>query len=288
MNRRFFENGQLVSCNVMQQPQWAVGFNDSDPNTPSKSMQTASDLSPEKMIAERHNHVSGAATLESLVKSNRFLALSLPNCPQCDELKQALVGRGVPSDVFVKWDKADPRYPELKAALGKHAGGSFTFPQVFAAGEYQGGFDVVMNKLEAGAFDDIFEDDFGIVATTVSSIVEQHPMVVFSLPNCPQCDELCSYLVQKGLPVEKIFMKWDKGKREYPALKAQLIRLMGKDRFTFPQTFINSEYQGDFDEVIAKADARQYDDIFVEHFGITPSAPIVEVPTAAIAFDDDF
>merc|ERR1712125_243209 len=85
--------------------------------------------------------------LDALVKSQRFLVLSLPNCTQCEELAAALTVRGVPSSsVTVKWDKSSPEYPAQKAALAAYAGASFSFPQVFVDGLHQGGFSDVAAK----------------------------------------------------------------------------------------------------------------------------------------------
>jgi len=283
MNERCFTNGKIV---LAEEPQALFDSQDQENADPNRSTSERLDkIKSEKMAIDEDN---AAAELESLVNRQRFLVLSLPNCPQCDELGTLLAARGVPSSVFVKWNKSDPKYPKLKAALAKHAGDVFTFPQVFVEGKYEGCFEKAAEKIEAGVFDCIFEDEFDVVPTTVSRCVERRPMLVISLPNCPQCDVLRDHLAQRGLPVGEIFTKWDKSKREYPVLKAQLIRLIGQSSFTFPQTFIDGEYQGNYDEVIAKADAKQYDDAFERHFGIKPIAPVVQDISSAIAFDDDF
>merc|ERR1712014_398546 len=105
-----------------------------------------------------------------------------------------------PASVFVKWTKSDPNYPTLKASLAAHAGDGFTFPQVFARGIYQGGYKEVVTKAECGSFDALFEDEFGLAPTTVQRWVERSPMLVFSLPNCPQCDLLYEHLERRGVP----------------------------------------------------------------------------------------
>lgn len=232
-----------------------------------------------------------ARALEELVASRPFVALSVGNCPQCEELAAALERRGVPGSVFVKWDRASDEYAAQKEALSAHAGPAFSFPQVFAEGAYQGGFQEVLEKVESGAFDDLFEREFGSEPSTIRRRVERQAMVVFSLPNCPQCDALYEDLRARGLPAQDVFVKLDKAKPEYSALKAQLQRLMGKDKFAFPQTFVRGVYQGDFDEVIAKASAGEYAEFFAEAFGIQsePKQPQAqEPPQDAIAFDEDF
>merc|ERR1711879_664938 len=131
MNVRNFINGKLVqvdrNCNLEKTM------------TPNKSSQCASmELTPEKVAeaaktgdASQASDYERKVSLESLVSSKRFVAISLPNCPQCDELAAALASRGVPvSSVFVKWEKSSTEYPALKAALAVHAGDQFTFPQV--------------------------------------------------------------------------------------------------------------------------------------------------------------
>merc|ERR1712232_525391 len=110
-----------------------------------------------------------------------------------------------------------------------------------------GGYKDVVAKLGRGVYDTLLEEEFDIVASTVKRQVEKVPMVVFSLPNCPQCDVLFNYLEQRGVPAASVFVKWDKASEEYPALKAQIMQLIGRSSFSFPQTFISSEYQGNFD-----------------------------------------
>merc|ERR1712061_304118 len=120
--------------------------------------------------------------------------------------------------------------------------------------------------------------------STVQRWVDRQPMLVFSLPQCPQCDELRAMLDSRGLPTEKIFMKWDKAKPEYQSLKAQLIGLIGRSQFTFPQTFVQAEYQGGFEEVVDKFAAGKFDDFFSDTFGVSPPASTVSTPCEQIAF----
>merc|ERR1712051_1075001 len=93
-------------------------------------------------------------------------------------------------------------------------------------------------------------------------------LVVFSLPNCPNCDVLRDDLSSRKVPVQDVFVKLDKALPEYPAMKAQLQKLIGREKFQFPQTFVRGTYQGDFDEVIAKANKGAFAQIFAEEFGI--------------------
>merc|ERR1711971_850616 len=123
---------------------------------------------------------------------------------------------------------------------------------------------------------------------TVQRWVDGRSMVIFSLPNCPQCDELRAMLEIRGLPVKEIFMKWNKAMPEYTSLKAQLVKLTGRSQFTFPQTFVRSEYQGSFDEVAAKLAGGQFDGFFSDAFGVAPPAPKASAPSEYISFDEDF
>jgi len=288
MNVRTFINGRLV-LERRGTPE--------EPPTPQKSAPTMTmQLTPEKGAAPvtarslpRASEHQRKSSLEGLVASRRFVALSLPTCPQCDKLAVALAARGVPvSAVFTKWEKGSPEYPSLKAALAVHAGDSFTFPQVFSDGVYQGGYEEVFGKLESGVFDALFEEQFDVTPTTVQRWVDDRPITIFSLPQCPQCDELRAMLQSRGVPTEKIFMKWDKSLPEYQSLKAQLIKMIGRSQFTFPQTFVKSQYQGSFDEVAAKLETGQFDAIFAEAFGDVPLAPQVSNPCEQIVFDEDF
>jgi len=285
MDVRTFVNGKIQPGCVAAKPRWE----DWGPSTPRKSRPAPCETTPAKegrtgASAEGPKQLS----LEALVASRAFLALSLPHCPQCDELGACLAARGVPSSVFVKWDKADPQYPALKKALSAHAGESFTFPQVFADGAYQGGFREVMLKAERGAFDGLFEREFGVAPATVRRWAEQRPMAVFSLQQCPQCDVLRSRLEERGLPVGEIFVKLDKAAPEYQSLKAQLVEMTGVSQFAFPQTFVHAEHQGGFEEVAAKLDAGHLDCFFAAAFGVAPPAPSAPAPQAAMEFDDDF
>merc|ERR1712060_419564 len=119
---------------------------------------------------------------------------------------------------------------------------------------------------------------------TLQRMVEKQPMLVFSLPNCPQCDQLREDLEKRQVPVEQVFVKLDKARPEYPSLKAQLQRLTGRSQFAFPQTFARGVYQGSFDEVIEKAEKG----VFAEEFGITAPEPTPTQSAPAISFDDDF
>jgi glutaredoxin len=238
----------------------------------------------------RDNQEPEVPALSKLVDTQQFLVLSIGNCPQCEELAAVLGARGVPEEVFVKWDKAANEYQALKESLAAYAGEVFTFPQVFAEGKHQGGFKEVMEKVDAGAFDDLFEREFSVEPSTLRRWIERKPMVSFSLPDCPQCDTLYEDLLSRGVPAQDVFIKLDKAQPEYANFKAQLQRLTGKDSFTFPLTFVEGVYQGNFDEVIAKADQGEYADAFAKHFGVQPPAPKeMEQPAPeAIAFDDDF
>jgi glutaredoxin len=276
MSVRMFENGRLVRYETLSV------------STPKHATSLQIDSTPEKQVPPQTSRDVEPSSLDTLVKSQVFLALSLPNCPQCEELASALTARGVPSSVFVKWDKSSPEYPALKAALAVHAGASFSFPQVFADGVYQGDYTDVIAKLESGAYDVTFEEQFAIVPTTVKNWVVRQPMVVFSLPNCPQCDELRALLDHRGVPVDKVFIKWDKAWPQYQSLKAQLIQLTGRSQFTFPQTFVRSDYQGSFDEVSVKVSSGSLDDFFGDVFGVARPEPIAAAPPAAVSFDDDF
>merc|ERR1712038_216026 len=140
-----------------------------------------------------------------------------------------------------------------------------------------------------GIYDELFEREFGVEPRTLQRTVEKKPMVVFSLPNCPQCDQLREDLEKRGVPVDEVFVKLDKVRPEYPSLKAQLQRLIGRNNFTFPQTFIRGVYQGNFDEVIAKANKGEFADVFLTEFGIAvPELSPAPAPTAPLSFDDDF
>merc|ERR1719401_1604558 len=125
-----------------------------------------------------------APSLERVISSQAFVAISVGNCPQCEELAAFLAARGVPASVFVKWDRNASEYQELKSQLQAHAGDVFTFPQVFANGAYQGGFKEVIDKAERGVFDELFEKEFDAEPRSLKRQVERRSMVVFSLPNC--------------------------------------------------------------------------------------------------------
>merc|ERR1712232_433672 len=114
---------------------------------------------------------------------------------------------------------------------------------------------------------------FGTVPTTVKRLVERQPMLVLSLPNCPQCDELKELLDRRGVPVGQVFIKLDKAWPQYQSLKAQLVQLTGRSHFTFPQTFVRSKYEGSFDEVSAKIADGRFDDFFADTFGLARTEP---------------
>jgi len=254
--------------------------------TPEKSCRQDLELTPPKSTRVEDECEK---KLNALVSSRRFLALSLPQCPQCDELASFLASQGVPSTVFVKWDKADPQYPALKLALSAFAGSTFSFPQVFVDGEYQGGYHDVMKLAQAGRYDQVLAEEFGVEPSTVRRQVEGRPMVVLSLPSCPQCDELRAALEKLGLPTGDIFLKWDKAWPQYQSLKSQLIDMTGRSQFSFPQTFIRGQYEGGFDEVMAQLEKGSYSQFFEEAFGVSPpAAPPAPDISAAIAFDEDF
>lgn len=282
MDVRTFRNGKLVVDAVTCDSQEM----DAVPRTPEKQRAQAVKVTPCKSIRAED---AAKTKLEFLRSSHRFLALSLPQCPQCDDLASYLASRGVPSSVFVKWDKADPEYAALKLALSAFAGPAFSFPQVFVDGEYQGGYEEVIKHLQAGKYDQVFDEDFGISPSTVTRQVEGQPMVVLSLPNCPQCDELRGALEQRGLPTADIFLKWDKAWPQYQKLKSQLVEITGRSHFSFPQTFIRGKYEGSFDEVSAQLERGKYDEFFAEAFAVGPSlrVPVAEVEVS-IGFDEDF
>jgi len=234
---------------------------------------------------------STEVSIEAVVGSQPLVVISVDDCPKCQQLSVFLALRGVPSSVFVKWDKGSAEYPALKEALSQHAGEVFSYPQVFSNGTYEGGFMEVVEKLEAGAYDELFEQEFDAEPKTMQKWIQKQPMVVFSLPNCPQCDELYGELERCGLPAKDLFIKLDKAWPQYQCLKRQLIKLIKKEQFTFPQTFVRGEYQGSFDEVVAKVRQGEFASFFSEAYGVKMiEAPVVqELPAAgAISFDEDF
>merc|ERR1711920_1210248 len=167
--------------------------------------------------------------------------------------------------------------------------GGFSFPQVFMEGVYRGSFAEAVQKLERGVFDALFEQEFDVQSRTLQKMIEKQAMIVFSLPNCPQCDQLREDLERRQVPVERVFKKLDKALPEYQSLKAQMQRLIGREQFAFPQTFVRGEYQGNFDEVMAKADKGDYVELFAKEFGIAaPEPKITQNAAPAISFDDDF
>mmetsp|Transcript_40310 Transcript_40310/g.73460 ORF Transcript_40310/g.73460 Transcript_40310/m.73460 type:complete len:286 (+) Transcript_40310:96-953(+) len=285
MDKRYFHNGALLleAFEPAKERQEAT--------TP-KFARSRPEVTPEKIAEPNEIAKHQPVDLQSLVASKRLLAISLPTCSQCDELASALALRGVGQEVFVKWDKGSKEYPELKAALSAFAGDKFTFPQVFADGIYQGGFAEVMIKLENGTYDNLFEEEFGAAPVTVKRMVDSRPMVAFSLPNCPQCDDLRAWLHQRGLPVDDIFVKWDKATPQYQSLKSQLIALTGQAQFTFPQTFVRAEYQGGFNEVIVKLEGGQFDEFFCDTFNVALPNAAAAAPEANLGFsvdgDEDF
>jgi len=228
-------------------------------------------------------------TVEAVVQARPFTVISVGNCPQCEELAAMLGSCGVPSSVFVKWDRQSEEYPALKASLAKHAGEVFSFPQVFMEGAYQGGFAEATQKLERGVFDALFEQEFDVQPRTLQKMIKKRAMIVFSLPNCPQCDQLREDLERRQVPAERVFVKLDKALPEYQSLKAQMQKLIGRDQFAFPQTFVHGEYQGSFDEVMSRADKGEYVELFEKEFGIAAPAPTTTPSsTPAFSFDDDF
>merc|ERR1719512_30963 len=219
-------------------------------------------------VAELQESQAQPRGVDAIVESMPFAVISVGNCPQCEELAAILAARGVPSSVFIKWDRQSAEYPALKASLQRHAGEVFTFPQVFMEGAYQGGFKEVVDMVDRGVFDELFEREYDAAPTTLRRIVEKRAMVVFSLPNCPQCDVLREELASRKVPVQDVFVKLDKALPEYPSMKAQMQKLIGRDQFAFPQTFVRGAYQGNFDDVIAKAEKGAYADFFADEFGI--------------------
>jgi len=89
------------------------------------------------------------------------------------------------------------------------------------------------------------------------------------------------------VPVDTVFVKLDKAKPEYQSLKAQMQTMIGRDQFSFPQTFVRGVHQGSFDEVIKKADQGEFAAFFAEVFNIAMPEPKL-AQAAAISFDDDF
>mmetsp|Transcript_60804 Transcript_60804/g.144885 ORF Transcript_60804/g.144885 Transcript_60804/m.144885 type:complete len:282 (-) Transcript_60804:141-986(-) len=279
-NIRHFKNGK------------AIAIEREAPSTPAARARSEVTISPEKALASAD--ADALPMLEETIKSSPLVVLSLPNCSYCEELMAKLRALGVPSSVQVKWDKSRAEYQDRKAALSSYAGASFSFPQVFASGEYQGGYEEAVEKLEAGWYDALLLKSYGATPTTVQTWVQERGMLVFSLPNCPQCEELKEALAHRGLPVDSIFMKWNKQEARYASLKAQLQSLAQLEGFTFPQTFLKQKYEGSFEEVMEKLTSGAYDADFQELFGIAPpaaAAPAEAAPAAAAAsmdFDDDF
>lgn len=271
---------------------FAANAENREPNTPLAEKTKILQETPPKVALLPEGQGRSAPALKELCAAHRFLVISVPSCPQCDELAAFLGRRGVPSSVFVKLDKGGPDYADQKAELQAHAGEKFSFPQVFANGAYQGGFHEVMEKAKVGAFDRLWEEHYDVEPSTVRGWIESHPMVIFSGTSCPQCEVLHSLLEQRGLPVGDITITWDKATPQYLSLKVQMIEILNRVQFSFPQVFIRGEHQGDFHAVLEKLEAGHLDHHFEELFGVKPPAaagaaaePNLE---AAIGFDEDF
>jgi len=243
-------------------------------------------------LFEKATSESTEASVADLVGSDPLVVISVADCSKCEELAGLLAVRGVPSSVFVKWDKASPEYPALKESLAQHAGDVFSFPQVFSGGAYQGGFSEVVQKLEVGEYDELFEQEFNAEPQTVQRWIQKQPMVVFSLPNCPQCDELYGILEERKVPAKDIYIKLDKAWPQYQCLKRQIIKLIQQESFTFPQAFVRGEYQGGFHTMAAKVKDGELANVFAEEYGV--ALPLFVAPTTqappqcAISFDEDF
>jgi len=254
-----------------------------EPNTPEGEKAKILQETPPKLALLPEGQTRQAPALKELCESHRFLVISVPSCPQCDELAAYLGRRGVPSSVFVKLDKGSPEYAGQKAEMQAHASEKFTWPQVFANGVYQGGFSEVMEKAKAGVFDRLWEERYDVEPSTVKGWIDSRPMVVFSGTNCPQCEVLHSLLEQRGLPVGDLTIKWDKATPQYLSLKVQMIEILNRVQFSFPQVFIRGEHQGHFEEVLEKLEAGHLDRHFEDLFGVRPPAA-----AAAIGFVEDF
>lgn len=70
-------------------------------------------------------------------------------------------------------------------------------------------------------------------------LVQQQYMTIFSIPGCFECDELRASLGDSVPP--ETFVKLDKTSPHYPEHKRQLVEMIGRDSFAFPQVFINGK-----------------------------------------------
>jgi glutaredoxin len=94
---------------------------------------------------------------------------------------------------------------------------------------------------------------------SVRSAIDSQELIVFSLSNCPQCDELALALEARGISARDVLIKWDKGHQHYADLKRELGERLGRSEFTFPQTFAFGRHQGCFSEAKARIEAGAFD-----------------------------
>jgi glutaredoxin len=97
-----------------------------------------------------------APRLAEIVDGERVV-IGLPTCPGCDQLKAFLEEQKL-AYRYVKWDKADPLYPELRAQLVEvMKTQTFQFPQIFEHGHHvdrQEFYEREKQKAALGAVDD--------------------------------------------------------------------------------------------------------------------------------------
>merc|ERR1712159_930889 len=75
------------------------------------------------------------------------------------------------------------------------------------------------------------------MAKQAPPLVEKQPE-----PAAPKLEDIVlkAFLEERKLPYS--FVKWDKADPEYPALRKQLVAVMQRDQFTYPQIFEHGKF----------------------------------------------
>lgn len=81
----------------------------------------------------------------------------------------------------------------------------------------------------------------------VTDLIGSREFVVFSLPNCPQCDLLMEKIQEQfDIQAADYFVKLDKTSSDYQLNRAELVKAIGMEKFQFPVAFAWQTYLGDY------------------------------------------
>mmetsp|Transcript_19610 Transcript_19610/g.29097 ORF Transcript_19610/g.29097 Transcript_19610/m.29097 type:complete len:683 (-) Transcript_19610:9-2057(-) len=212
--------------------------------------------------------------IQTIVNTFPVVVFSKPGCPYCRRALEALVITGVLNPHIIDLS-LHSNSRDIQFTLAQITGGRRTVPNVFIKGKSIGGGDETVALQATGKLKSMLEEagaieseepkekvkqkdlgpppngDYGCDLGTeecVTKIVNQYPLVLFSLSWCPECHRIFELLAIVGIPNPHI-IDLDDYKENDKVLEIRHQLLLKAKSKSVPSLFVGGESLGGFYKV---------------------------------------